>query len=173
MRKYIKIFLAVFVICLLVFLGYKVWNKITYKNKVLENTENLPVFAYQNVEAGLKFTRQDLNENLPTIFIYFNSECEYCQHEAIDIKENIKKLKNVQILFVSIENPKTIEKFAKNYNLLNCDNIHFLFDNRKTFADTFDVTSIPFILIYDKDKRLVKKIKGQTKIDNILNAFEK
>lgn len=172
MKKFLKIILPIFVLAILVFLSYRVWDKIQYKNEVEENTEILPDFSYQNIQ-GSSFKKQDLNKNLPVVFIYFNSECEYCQHEARDIKENIPAFKNAQLLFVSTEKPERIEEFAQTYKLNRYDNIYFLYDERGHFARTFDANSIPFLAIYNKDDQLVKKIKGQTTVSTILAALEK
>lgn len=163
--------MPILVVAILAFLGYKVVSKISYKNEVAANMEELPQFSYKGTQ-GSTFTKEDLKNGKPTVIIYFNSECEYCQHESQDIEQNIKKLKQVQLLFVSTENMETIQNFARTYKLNIYDNIHFLSDSQNTFANTFDAHTIPFILIYDKDKKLVKKIKGQTKVSTILAALD-
>lgn len=171
MRKYIKIFLPVFALALLCFLSYKVWEKINYKNEGAQNTEMLPNFSYQNIK-GSNFIKQDLDKNLPTIFFYFNSECDYCQHDAREIQQNIASLNNIELLFISTEDPEKIEGFALTHKLDIYDNIYFLYDERGHFSRTFDANTVPFLAIYNKDNQLVKKIKGQAKVANILAALE-
>jgi peroxiredoxin len=170
MKKSLKIILPVLALALLAFLGYKVWAKIQYKNQVVENTESIPDFAYQNIQ-GSDFKKDDLDKNLPVVFIYFNSECEYCQHEAREIQENIAAFKNTQLLFVSTEQPAKIKEFAQTYKLKTYDNIYFLYDERNHFARTFDATTIPFIAVYNKEHKLIEKFKGQVKVANILAAL--
>ena len=145
---------------LLAFMGYKVWAKIEYKNEVIQNTESIPDFAYQNVENNESLNRRDLNKNLPVVFIYFNSECEYCQHEAQEIQQNIAAFNKTQIIFISTEKPNKIEEFAQNYNLKTYDNIYFLYDERDHFARTFDANTIPFLAVYNKHHKLIEKFKG-------------
>lgn len=172
MKKSLKIILPVLALALLAFLGYKVWAKIQYKNEVVENTESIPDFNYQNIGNKESLNRRDLRKNLPVVFIYFNSECEYCQHEAREIQENIAAFNKTQLLFVSTEKPAKIKEFAKTYKLKDYDNIYFLYDDRDRFARTFDANTIPFLAVYNKDQRLVKKFKGQTKVSNILALLE-
>lgn len=53
------------------------------------------------------------------------------------------------------------------------DNIHFLYDKQNSFASTFDVSGLPTIVIYDEQKQLIEKIKGQIKINHILQKLKK
>ena len=55
--------------------------------------------------------------------------------------------------------------------LLHYDNIYFLSDSKISFATTFDVKSMPCLVLYDKDNNLIEKIKGQVKIETVLEKF--
>lgn len=44
-------------------------------------------------------------------------------------------------------------------------------DSKITFADTFDVKSLPCLVLYDKGGNLIEKIKGQVKIETVLEKF--
>lgn len=154
----------------LVFLGYQITSKINHKNEVAQNIKTIPAFTYQNINGGA-FTNKNLKKDTATIFIYFNTECEYCDHEAQMIEENITKLKRIQLVFVSFEKPEQIKKFAQKYQLTTYDNVYFLCDNKVTFAATFDVNSLPCLVLYDKNQNLIEKIKGQTSIKILLKKM--
>jgi thioredoxin-related protein len=100
--------------------------------------------------------------------VYFNSDCDYCQSEATKIEERLGHFKEVQLVFVSFEEQKNIIDFAKEYKLYKKENVVFLEDKEMVFSQIFDVNSIPYIVVYDKDKNFLQKFKGATKIDNIL-----
>lgn len=151
-------------------MGFKVISKINHKKEVAEHIKTIPAFSYKNIN-GKVFSNTDFKENTSTIFLYFNSECEHCQNEAEQIRDNIKKFANVQLVFISFEEPKQIEAFAAKYKLNHYDNVNFLCDSKVSFATTFDVNSLPTVVIYDKNKKLVKKIKGEVKVENILNML--
>jgi peroxiredoxin len=170
MRKLIKIFLPLLFISVFLFLGYRITNKITYKNEVKKNIKTIPKFSYQNIKGGV-FTNQNLKTEILTIFIYFNTECEYCNEEAQMIHENIKKFENVQIIFISFEENEQIKKFAQNHQLINYDNVYFLHDSENTFASTFDINSLPCLLLYDKNQNLIEKIKWQTKPEILIKKL--
>jgi peroxiredoxin len=170
MKKYFKIIIPTIVLSLLAFMGYKVRDKIKQKKEVAEHIKTIPVFEYQTLE-GKPFTNKDLKENTATIFLYFNSECEHCQGEATQIQENVEKFSNVQLVFISFEESKKITAFATKYKLNNYANIHFLCDSKISFATAFDVNSLPSVIIYDKNKKLVAKIKGEIKALTLLKKL--
>lgn len=171
MRKSLKnIFILLFASSFL-FLCYQIISTINYKKEVQQNIKTIPEFSYSNVN-GENFTNENLKEHTPVIFIYFNTDCEYCNEETKMIQENIERFKNIQIIFISFENINLIKKFAQNYKLNHYDNIHFLHDAKATFSSTFDVTSLPCIVLYDKNQKLIEKIKGQTKPEILIKKLK-
>ena len=170
MKKTLKIVIPILVISLLVFMGYKVVSKINHKKQVAENIKKMPTFSYLTLDNKV-FTQENLVQNTPTLFIYFNSECDFCNHEAEMVQQNIEQLKDIQVVFISYEPVEKIKQFANNYKLLNYDNIYFLSDSKISFATTFDVKSMPCLVLYDKDNNLIEKIKGQVKIKTVLEKF--
>jgi peroxiredoxin len=151
-------------------MGYKVITKIKHKLAVAENIKTIPEFSYKTIE-GNPFSKEDLKDNTPTVFVYFNSECEHCQSEAEQIRDNVEKFSNTQLVFISFEDPKKIMAFATQYKLIGYDKVVFLCDSKVSFSTTFDVNSLPTVVIYDKNKKLIEKIKGQIKVENILKKI--
>lgn len=170
-KKTILIIVVIGVFSLLSYLGYNVISKFKEKNQIAKQLEVIPEFEFLTLEQK-QFTKANLNRNTNTIFIYFNSECDFCQHEAQSINDNLEKFKNVQFIFVSAEPIEIIKKFAEQYNLNNQPNITFLYDNLDTFSSRFDANSIPYILIYNKSQKLIKKNKGQLNAKGILRALQ-
>lgn len=172
MKKYLKIILPIAIISFLVIMGYKVVDKINYKKQVAENIKQMPVFSYFDLDGNV-FTKDNLPKNTPVLFVYFNSECDFCNHEAEMIQQNLEKLEDIQIVFISFEKMDRIKEFAQKYSLLQHDKINFIADSKATFATTFDVKSLPCLVLYDKDRNLIEKIKGQVKIETVLKKFNK
>ena len=170
MKKALKILIPILVLSLLAFMGYKVVSKINHKKQVAENIKQIPNFSYLTLENKV-FTEEDLAQNKPTLFIYFNSECDFCNHEAEMVQQNLEQLKAIQVVFISYEPVDKIKQFATKFKLLNHANISFLSDTKVTFATTFDVKSMPCLVLYDKENNLIEKIKGQVKIETVLNKL--
>ncbi|MCH3883484.1 TlpA family protein disulfide reductase [Tenacibaculum aquimarinum] len=170
MKKKIKLFILFLLVCILGFLGYKITRKLNHKKEVVERIKTTPSFSFKTIE-NLVYTEKDL-PNVPVVFVYFNSECEFCKTEASKIQSRLTDFKNVQLVFVSFEKKETIESFASVYKLDNQENVLFLEDKKGLFSEIFDVNSIPYIVVYNKDKELLKKFKGATKVDDILAVLK-
>ena len=169
-NKSIKGVILFILILFFAFFGYQLTSKINHKNKVAQNIKTLPTFVYENIN-GTVFTQKNLKSNTPILFIYFNSECDFCNEEAQMIRENKKKLENIQVIFISFERPELIKRFALEHQLTDYENITFLYDRKVTFSTTFDTKSMPSLILYDKNQKLIEKIKGQTKIETIIKRL--
>ena len=169
-----KVIIAIFVgiIYLLSYLGYNIITKAKEKNEIAKQLQTIPKFKLKTLD-NLSFSNANLKQNTSTIFIYFNSECEYCQHEAESISNNLNKFKNVQFIFVSFEQTEAIKKFAKLYKLDSQENIIFLEDKKGEFSTIFNANSIPYILIYNQNNKLIKKHNGQLNANGILRVLNK
>jgi hypothetical protein len=89
------------------------------------------------------------------------------------IQESVDKFRPYQLVFVSFEKPELIKTFAKKHHLLNYDNIHFVCDTKATFATTFDIQSLPCLVLYNKNQQIIEKIKGQTKVETLVKKLQK
>ena len=171
MKKYLKIILPILFIGLFGFLIFQITSKINHKKEVAENIKFIPKFNFQNINGG-SFTHQNIIKNTPTLFIYFNTECEFCNQEAEMIHQNIEKFSAFQLIFISFEKPELIKSFAVKHKLYNYDKVNFLSDTKVSFAPTFDVKSLPCLVLYDKDQHLIEKIKGQIKPEVLIKKLK-
>src|SRR5690606_24317551 len=130
----------------------------------------LPPFSFVDLN-GNEFSNIDLKKSYPVTFIYFNSECEYCQEKAKEIHSRKSEFVGTQLIFVSAEQKEAIQYFAQTYNLSGKPNIHFVRDVNNNFQNDFDANQVPFIDIYNQDNKLVKTFKGVVKIEKIINAL--
>lgn len=170
-KKTILIIVVIGILGLLSYLGYNIISKTKEKIQIAKQLEIIPEFEFLTLEQK-SFTKTNLKPKTNSIFIYFNSECDFCQHETQSISDNLDSFKNVQFIFVSTEPIEIIKQFAEQYNLNNKQNIIFLYDNLYTFSNLFDTNSIPYLLVYDKNQKLIKKHKGQLNANGILRALQ-
>ena len=170
MKKKIGIIIIISIIGLLVYLGYNIITKAKEKNAAAKQILTIPKFELKTLD-NVSFTNENLKPNTSTVFIYFNSECDFCHHEAESINQNLKKFKNVQLVFVSTESIEILKQFSEKYNLNNHPKINFLYDNNYSFSSKFNAFSIPYILIYNKNNELIKKNNGQLNANGILRVL--
>ena len=166
-KRILKLTLLVVVIGVIFILVYKVISRTREINAIANKVKTIPAFSFTALD-NQQFTRENLNLNMSIVFLYFNSECDFCQLEAAKISDAINDFKDVQLVFVSTEPIAKIKLFSEQYKLNNQENIVFLNDSNDDFYNLFNATSIPFILIYDKNQTLKKIYKGQLTVKSIL-----
>lgn len=99
----------------------------------------------------------------------FSPDCEHCQYMAQNFIKNKEKLKNIEIVMVTPFGDSTsVVKFAQTYQLNSLTNVHLLLDTKADFFKIFGSSLVPSFYVY-KNNKLVKSIKGETKIENLLN----
>ena len=83
-RTVVKKVIIVVVVLFLVVMGVQVLKKLQHKEQVQQALAILPDFNFYTLE-GASFTNAQLPQNNKIVFIYFNTECEYCFYETKDI----------------------------------------------------------------------------------------
>ncbi len=170
-KKKIAILVFISVALALLYLGYGIVSKTREMQAIENRLQTVPTFALTSLDNGT-FSDDDLQPGLNTVFIYFNSECDFCQHEAESIRDNLDKFNDVQFVFVSNESLQAIRGFARQYGLTDQPRVHFLYDQDSRFLLQVDVPSIPYLLIYDKQGALIKRHKGQLNAKGILKTLK-
>ena len=169
-KKTFLFIIIVGIVSLLTYLGYGFIIKTKEKNAIGQQIRTIPEFEILALNKK-PFSDLNLKSNLNTVFIYFNSECDLCQYEAKNIKQYISDFNKTQIVFVSSEPIDYIVKFSQEYNFNEHSNVIFLHDTDGDFSKLFNIKSIPYLFIYDKDQKLIKKHKGQLNANSIIKAL--
>jgi peroxiredoxin len=171
MKKYLKITLSLLFLGSISFMILNIVTKINHNKQRAKIIKTIPTFTFEKLNGKL-FTKNDIIANQATLFVYYNSQCDFCNEEAKMIKQNITKFSNIQLLFISSENKVAIEVFAKKHQLNNYNNITFLIDSKMSFRAIFDVKILPCLVLYNKNQQLIEKIKGQIKTDVLLKKLD-
>jgi len=172
MRKKIKFITIVIIVGLFGVLIFSLLSKVMEKTTIQERIKTVPAFTLKTIN-NTEFENNNLTSNMPTVFLYFNSECDFCQHEAESISNRIDEFNKIQLVFVSTEPIEKIKEFSEKYNLHKHINIIFLQDAIGNFSEQFNATTIPYTLAYDKNQKLIKTHKGQINAKGILKIFDK
>lgn len=109
-----------------------------------------------------------LKEN--TILILFQPNCDHCQREAREIRENLNAFKKYSLYFISADQRDAVEKFGKDYDLMGHTNVHFALTTVDNVLKYFGAVPAPSVYIY-ADQKLVQKFIGEVRIDRILQSI--
>jgi thiol-disulfide isomerase/thioredoxin len=158
---YLSIFLTVLLFLILIY-------KINTKAKENEIIISIPKLSFLTLD-NLSFSDKNIeNSESRLILNHFSPNCEHCQYMAGEFIKDSQKLKDVQILMITSADSAIVAKFNNDYKLSLLPNIIILRDTNYQFQKTFGTSVVPSFFIYEHNK-LVKKIIGETLINNLVN----
>jgi thioredoxin-related protein len=159
MKKKLLIIVGLLVIGLLSWMGYSSIQKLDQKSKSEAIIQNL-----SSLTNNLGFEVADTDQS--TIFMYFNSDCHFCQWEMKEIGKNKEKFQNYQLLLASFEPMEEALEFLQQYNLTQ----HYVEVDPDSLTNTIR-GGVPQTFIY-QNGLLQKHFKGEVKIEAILEVLE-
>jgi protein-disulfide isomerase len=164
MKKLVVSLLIMVIIAFSVFLLY---NKVVAKQQLKENYGIMPSFQLTDLQGKL-ITKDSLKADTSTLFLFFDPECEHCKEEFEQINDYRDFLSDCQMVFVSTLPEKTIAEFLQQIDFQILENMFVLRDKNAELAGKMDIKSIPSVLIYNKDRQLVKRYAGQVKAETLI-----
>lgn len=129
----------------------------------------IPTFTIINAADSSDFSNKDLKKNLNTLFIIFNPDCEFCQHETIDLLKNIERFKNTQIIMVTYMSHEMMKHFYTQYKIADYPEITMGRDDKYFFLKFFRIRIMPSNFIYDKDGKFKIAFHQRVPMDTLLN----
>ena len=143
-------------------------NKIHQKSILESSIVTIPKFSF-TTQTNHEYTNKNIDNAKKRIIInYFSPTCDHCESMAVSFIKDSLLIKNVQIIMITTAKDTEIEKFYRHHNLSLMSNIIILKDTKLLFHKIFGTAIVPTFFIYENEK-LVKKIIGETKIENLLN----
>lgn len=119
------------------------------------------------VSAAQVFTNKDLKSNVPFFLIVINPTCSHCINETKLICENAELFKNVKVAFMTKKDRVIdIQEFKKKTGLDQHTEFIIGTDQADAIAKLPLSGMLPHILIYDKNRKLVKTFDGNTPIED-------
>lgn len=169
MRKIIRIILFIAAFLVIGYFVYQIVHKIKIKKEVAENTATIPNFRFRTIQHQ-PFNKQNISDTLGNVIIQlFSPDCEHCQYMAESFLKNKEKLSDIEIIMVTpFGDSSSVAQFSKIYHLDSLKNVHLLLDTKAAFFKIFGSSIVPSFYVY-KNNKLVKTVKGETKIENLLN----
>ena len=143
-------------LALLLSISKKIVDRVLISSK-LSKLPNIHLYSTQ----GEVYQLQDLADDRITVLIYFQSECSYCETEALEVQKYSKELEAANIIFISVESLEHIAAFEDKYDFKSYENIFITQARLSELATFFGNLHTPQIFIYDSRGRLIRTQKGQ------------
>lgn len=133
--------------------------------------KELPSFNLLLIDST-QFSTQFIPNDKPIVMFQFRSQCIYSQLQMKEITENIKMVEDIRFYAFTTEPFNEMKAFTQKYSLNKFSNIKIGIDYMNFFEQFYTIQSIPFVAVYDKNKRINKVFVGKVSVKQIRNALE-
>lgn len=143
-----------------------------HKNRNLTDINTLPSFKALLPDSSTLLSSNNFPSGKPIILFYFRPDCPQCNEETKILLDNVNSLNNVQIYFLSPMGLNKIRNFCKTYHLESYRNIIVAKDYELSFYRLFTPATVPYMAIYNSQKKLVKVYSEKPIISAIFEAVK-
>ena len=118
--------------------------------------QTVPDFTFYKFN-GSSFTNKHLDKGKFLFFIFFDTECEHCQHAIKYLNDHNIELNKTAMYLLTLDDKEKVKQFMNTYgkNLQNKTNITFLQDVKNEFIIKFKPEKYPSIFLYSASKKLL------------------
>lgn len=124
--------------------------------------KTLPEFSLLMTDSVTWINTKDIKSGKPSVFFLFSPYCPYCKSQLSKIIDDMESLKNFPIYMITPISVGEMKEFYDAYKLNQYPNVKMGRDTAGFFGQYLNVKGIPFLALYDKNKRLVRAFSGPT-----------
>jgi thiol-disulfide isomerase/thioredoxin len=132
----------------------------------------MPEFNLLLTDSITWINTRNIPTGKPTALLYYSPYCPYCKALTQEIIEEMDELKNIQFYFISSFPMSIIKAYSEAYQLAKYPNIITGMDTSHLMQDYFEAQGIPYLAIYDKDKKLNQAFLGKISGNQIKKVAE-
>ena len=121
------------------------------------------------------FTDNDIPNEKILFFMFFDSDCDHCQHAIKSIGEQFQAFKKTSIFLISIDDQNKINHFMHAYGskLKKQKNVTILQDKFQQFILKFKPGRYPSMFLYSSEKKLIDYEDNSESVFRLVNAINK
>lgn len=137
-----------------------------------QKNKNLPAFSIRLLDSVTIFNTKSILQGKPSVFILFSPDCDHCAVLAKEIKEKLTHFDSVNLFMISPPMPLyDIKMFAQTNGLVGKKQIVVGQDIEFIFGSYFHASTVPFVVIYDKNRHLYSNLTRVKGADDILQSL--
>ncbi|TXJ29054.1 MAG: redoxin domain-containing protein [Chitinophagaceae bacterium] len=130
----------------------------------------MPVFSMLLADSITYLNSATFPVNRPSLVYFFSSTCPFCRAQMKDIAENMEAFKDSH-LFLVTNSVEDIKVFEKRYGLSQHENITIGMDSAYVLQDYYKVRAVPYLVVFNKDKKLTRAFTGKTSTHQLTSAM--
>jgi len=116
------------------------------------------------------FTNKNISSGNKIFFIFFDTECEHCQHAIQYINQHQEEFAKAAVYLVSVDLKEKVTVFMSKHgnNLTGKKNITVLQDSKNQFILKFSPRKYPSMFLYSPQKKLLLYDDDEKSLDKFL-----
>jgi thiol-disulfide isomerase/thioredoxin len=140
------------------------------KVKTGKEGQLMPVIDLKLIDSNMHFSTNNIPKGKPSILFSFEPWCAFCKAQTKSILKNIESFKDVNLYFMTNSSYPEFKKFYDRFELQKYPGIKAGIDYQYIFAQYFKTTQVPYMAIYDKDRKLKQVLMGKNYVSVIRKA---
>lgn len=109
------------------------------------------------------FNTKNIIPSKQTIIMFISPICPFCKAQTKEIIENSNKFDSVSFYIISNAPLTYMKQYSDQFNLNKYPNITVAYDGENYFQNRFQINSVPYLAIYNKDKILKQVLIGKSR----------
>jgi peroxiredoxin len=136
--------------------------------------QTIPKFQFFRFN-NTSFTHKDIPQGKIIFFMFFDSDCDHCQHAIKSIGDQYQAFKKTAVFLISIDDQNKINHFMETYGskLKGQKNVTLLQDKLQQFIVKFNPVRYPSMFIYSPEKKLIDYEDNPESVFRLVNAINK
>lgn len=132
----------------------------------------IPNFTFFTLNQS-PFTPQNLEPGKLAFFVFFDSDCEHCQHAILNINKHYPQFKKTNIYLITLDDRKKLNHFMAKYgsSLSSKKNVMILQDLKNDFLTKFRPRKYPSMFLFSPAGKLVSYQDNEENIFSILKQI--
>lgn len=132
---------------------------------------NLPAFKILEMDSTTVFNTYDIPTGKPVVLMFFGPDCDHCKHLTEELLKGWDSLKNIQFYLMSFGKPSAVKGFYDKFHLEKHSNVKVVGQDVDFFFPSyFGARFVPYLAVYDKNKKFVKKFEGAATVKELYEA---
>jgi hypothetical protein len=136
--------------------------------------QTIPGFQFFRLN-NTPFTDKDIPQGKIIFFMFFDPDCDHCQHAIKTIGEQYDAFKKTAMFLISISDQQKIDYFMNNFGarLKGKKNITILQDKLQQFILKFHPVKYPSMFLYSPQRKLLDYEDNPESVSRLVNIIEK
>ncbi len=133
----------------------------------------LPPLQILLTDSSSLFSKSQIPEKMPVLYMLFDPGCSHCQHETEELVAHKASFDQVQIVMITMPrvNFADVKEFISKYKVGELKHVVVGRDITYFMPTFYSIRNFPFLALYDQQGSLITAFEGSIGIDQVIGKF--